>query len=102
MGYKWRPNKSQRKAFAIKMQDPENREIYESKMAKERTYEYWKDKNFVPTKEQHDFCLEYINLFVTSEEKEAVGAVMYGYSCNEKVNHSHIHIINEKRRNVNI
>ena len=98
MKYKWKPNASQRREFAERMKDPDEQAAYEQRKREKTMYENWKDKDFVPTKEQHDFCLNHIELFITSEEQTASDMVMYGYSCNEKVNHSFIHIVNEKRR----
>ena len=97
--YNWKPNKKQRAAFAEKMQNPVEKAEYEAKKAKKKLYDNWKDKDFIPTKEQHDFVLSHIDLFVTPEEIEAVNIVMSGYACNERVNHSYIHVINQKRRN---
>jgi len=44
--------------------------------------------------------MENIDLFKTSEEKDALNFVTSAYSCNEKVNHCYIHIVNEKRRSL--
>ena len=97
--YKWRPNASQRKAFAEKMKDPEEKAAYEERKRFKHSYEGFKDRDFIPTKEQYDFCMTYPELFITEEEKDAVNQIIYGYGCNEKIHHQYIHIINEKRRN---
>lgn len=97
--YKWKPNASQRHAFAEKMKDPEEKKAYEEQKAFKCSYEGFKDKNFVPTKEQHDFCFTHPELFITIEEQDTMNIVCSGFSCNEKVDHNMIHIINEKRRN---
>ena len=98
MSYKWKPNASQRREFAQRMQNPEEKAAYENKKAEKKLYDNWKDKDFVPTKEQADFCFNHSNLFITEEEKDAINFVTSAYSLNEKVNHCYIHIVNEKRR----
>ena len=106
MGYKWRPSKSQRRAFAIKMQDPEEKAAYENrkeqKAQKRRetsSFDYNKaGGSYIPTKEQADFALNNMDLFITPEEIDAANFVISGYACNEKVHHDFIHIVNEKRR----
>jgi len=100
MSYRWKPNASQRREFAERMRNPEEKQAYEQKKIEKGLYDNWKDKDFVPTKEQNDFCLNNMNLFTTRQEKEAVNFVIGGYSLNEKINHCYIHIINEKRRNI--
>jgi hypothetical protein len=99
MGYKWRPNASQRKAFAEKMKDPDEQKAYQERKYFNHSYEGFKDKNFIPTKEQHDFCFNHMELFTTIEEQSAMNEIMSSYVCQEKVNHQYIHIVNEKRRN---
>ena len=99
MGYKWKPNASQRRAFAERMKDPDEQAAYEQRKREKAMYDNWKDKDFVPTREQYVFCMEHFELFETFEEKDAMNFVMSGYLLNEKVNHSFIHIVNEKRRN---
>jgi len=96
--YKWKPNAAQRKEFAERMQNPEEKKAYEERKFQKRQYDNWKDKDFVPTKEQHDFCFNHSELFVTTEEITAMNMVMSGFSCQDKINHSYIHIVNEKRR----
>ena len=101
--YKWKPNASQRREFAEKMQDPEEKAAYEQRKRDKKLYDNWKDKDFIPTKEQHDFCFNNMILFTTIEEQSAANIVMSGFACQEKVNHCYIHIVNEKRRaNVSI
>ena len=98
MGYKWKPNASQRREFAERMKDPDEREAYETRKREKAMYDNWKDKDFVPTREQYIFCMEHFELFETCEEKNAHNLVISAYACNEKVNHAFIHIVNEKRR----
>ena len=98
MGYRWKPNASQRREFAERMKDHDEREAYETRKREKAMYDNWKDKDFVPTREQFDFCWKYGNFFETREEQDARNFVMSAYTCNEKVNHAFIHIVNEKRR----
>lgn len=105
MAYKWKPSKSQRKAFATKMQDPEEKKAYEDRKTAEAEkrrsgsqYNYNSaGGNYIPTREQHDFCFSYSGE-LTPEQRGAFNQVMYGYNCQEKVHHDYIHIVNELRR----
>lgn len=106
MSYKWKPSASQRKAFAEKMSNPEEQVAYEarkrSRADKKRAtskFDYASaGGNYMPTKDQHDYCLNNWPSTTTSEQQDARNQVMYGYSCQEKINHDYIHIINEMRR----
>lgn len=108
MGYKWRPSKSQRKEFAIRMQNPDEKAAYEQRKeerAQRRrstsSFDYnTAGGNYVPTQSQYDFVMNHMYLFNTSEEQDAVNQIIYGYTCKEKVFHDYIHIINEKRRTI--
>lgn len=109
MGYKWKPSKSQRREFAINMQNSEFKTQYlqrKEERAKKRRKTSQFDYNsaggnYVPTKSQYDFCYEnYNNL--AQNEKNAANIVMSSYSLNEKCHHDFIHIINEKIRTCNI
>lgn len=95
--YKWKPSASQKRAFAEKMKDPQEQAAYEERKRQKKLYDNWKDKDFIPTKEQHDFCFVNIHL-VSGEQRNAFNIVMSGYSCQEKVNHSFIHVVNQLRR----
>lgn len=104
---KWRPSKTQRREFAEKMQNPEfSKAYYDRKFAKEEkrrstsNFDYYKaGGNYVPTKLQHDFCLNHSEIFITEEQLNAKNLILQGYSCNEMVHHDYIHIINELIRN---
>lgn len=106
MGYKWKPSASQRREFAQRMQDPQEVAEYEKrkqeKVEKRRASSQFDYNNaggnYVPTKAQHDFCFSNSHLFQTVEEQQAMNDVMFGYSCNEKVHHDSIHVVNEKLR----
>jgi hypothetical protein len=90
------------------MEDPEEQSAYykrkEEKLVKKRAtskFDYnTAGGSYVPTKEQYDFVIKNMDLFTTSEEKEAVNMVLSGYSLNEKIHHDYIHIVNEKRRKI--
>lgn len=107
MTYKWKPSKSAKREFANNMKD-ENfaADYYAKKEAKENNrrsksmFDYKSaGGNYIPTNSQHEFCLNNYNLFTVIEQISA-NEVMYGYSNNEKINHDHIHIVNEKMRSI--
>ena len=110
MTYRWKPSKTAKREFAQKMQnDTDFAQQYEQRKVDKATkrrntsnFDYnTAGGNYVPTKEQNDFCHANESKAVTIEQKEAFTMVMYGYSCNEKVHHDYIHIVNEMRRNNN-
>jgi len=110
MSYKWRPSKSQRKEFAIRMQDPDERSAYEerkeAKAEKRRANSSFNYNsaggNYVPTEFQYKSAIKLLgNNNLTSEQKDACNQVMYGYDCKEKIHHDYIHIINELERKLN-
>lgn len=100
----WKPSKSQRKAFAIRMQtDSEYAEAYHARQkaridkcqaSSQFNYES-RGGMYIPTQAQHDFCFNNMNLFVTDEQKNAANMVMYGWSCQERIHHDYIHVVNE-------
>jgi hypothetical protein len=107
MSYKWKPSAAQKKAFALKMQDPAGQAAYEERKAhKAETrratskfdYELAGGK-YVPTKSQYEFCCQNYTKFSTPEEKSAADIVISGYACNQSVHHDYIHVVNEKIRN---
>jgi len=57
---------------------------------------------YIPTRIQYETAFELINLNPTPEQERACNLVIYGYLCNEKILHDHIHVINEFIRNKNI
>lgn len=104
MGYKWKPSASQRKAFAAKMQDPTERAEYEQRKATRadrRRFGSKFDYNsaggmYVPTQNQYDCAMRYLQTKeLTHEQQEACNMVMSAYSCQDKVHHDYIHIVNE-------
>jgi len=104
--YKWKPSASQRREFAQRMQNPEEKAAYEKakedKAAKKRAgskFDYYSaGGNYVPTQSQYHFVMTHMELFNTSEEINAANQIMYGYINNEKIHHDYIHIVNEKIR----
>ena len=100
--YKWKPSKSARKEFAIKMQNPIEKAAYEQSKAikadKRRSSSKFDYEiaggMYVPTKSQHDFCMSYTG-DLTPEQKQAFNMVMSAWGCNDKVDHDSIHIVNE-------
>jgi len=106
MAYKWRPSASQRKAFAEKMQNPVEREMYEARKAEKAKkrrensrYDYESAGGmYVPTRAQHDFAVFDRPGDLTSEQECACNMVASAYACNEKVDHDYIHVVNELMR----
>ena len=98
MAYKWKPSKTARREFAIKMQNDTEREAYLARKKEKSLYENWKDKDFVPTKEQYDFA--FVNILRVKDEIHFLhfNMVMSGYSMNDKTNHLYIHTVNQYRR----
>jgi hypothetical protein len=105
MSYKWKPSKNARREFAQKMQTDtqfannyENRKKErEDKRRKKSSFDYQTaGGNYVPTKNQYDFAMSHN--YDNDAEKIAFDMVVYGYSCNEKISHDYIHVVNEKIR----
>lgn len=104
MSYKWKPTRSQRRAFAERMaNDEEFREAYyerKEKRAERRRQSSKFDYStaggwYVPTKVQFDAACELALKSPTNEQREACDIVIYGYLNKETVHHDYIHIINE-------
>ena len=111
MGHKWRPSASQRREFARNMQNPDFASAYHERQRQRSEKRISESKfnyssaggNYVPTKEQHDAAIRAsLSCKLTEEQKNACEMVMYGFSCNEKIHHDYIHIINELIRNNNL
>jgi hypothetical protein len=109
--YKWKPSKAKRKEFAQKMATDQTflnayNERKKSKADKRRltsSFDYnTAGGEYVPTKLQHDFVFEHLELFTTKEQIQAANDVLYGYSCKEKITHDSIHIVNEIIRNFHL
>lgn len=110
MAYKWKPNASQRKAFAQRMQNPEEKAAYEQskrdKAEKRRSssqFEYeTAGGNYKPTQHQYLTAMKMLkNDNLSMEQSTAASVVIFGYSCNDKVHHDYIHIVNEWGRSNN-
>ena len=107
MSYKWKPSASQRRAFAERMKDPSEQAAYDARKAAKAEKRRSSSKfdyntaggSYVPTKEQHDFCMWNWPADLTNEQNAARDMVLMGYSCGQKVHHDYIHIVNELRRN---
>lgn len=101
MGYKWNPSKSQRKAFAIRMQDPAERKAYYERkeaMAQKRKegskFDYESaGGRYLPTKFQYENALTLLLEDLTPAQKDACNQIIIGYVCNEKIHHDYIHIV---------
>ena len=106
MAYKWKPSKSQKREFAERMQNPEEKKAYEDRRQerinkRKSTSKF--DYNtaggfFVPTKIQFDLAFKALMTSLTSEQKDACQQIISGYSLNEKIHHDYIHILNELNR----
>lgn len=103
MGYRWKPSANQRKEFAEKMQDPIQKQIYEENKRAKNTYSdnsrSFKHKSFIPTSSQYENALKFTTIELNGEQSNACNQVIYGYTCQEKIHHDYIHIINEMTRN---
>lgn len=106
MAYRWKPSASQRRAFAERMQNPAEKAQYEQrKLDKEQKrrasskFDYNSaGGNYIPTQSQYNHAFEFAGkpeLTLTAEQLSAIDMVMYGYTCQEKVHHDYIHIVNE-------
>ena len=106
MSYKWRPNASQRRAFAERMKDPEERAAYQERKearAQKRRAGSQFDYNtaggeYAPTEAQYNAAMQMMGEEVTQEQREAANMVILAFSISEKAHHDFIHIVNEWRR----
>ena len=103
---KWKPSKSARRAFALKMQDPVEATAYQARKEARATKRRQTNKfdyetaggSYVPTRAQFDYCLANISYSMPIDTQVAFNEVMFGYSNTEKVHHDYIHIVNEHIR----
>lgn len=114
MAYKWKPSKTAKREFAQRMQDPAEAAAYEQRK-KDRADKKRAGSKFdyqtaggmyTPTQQQYNEAIRLMASIAgtertreASELEQAAQMVMYGYSCQEKVHHDYIHIINEFSRN---
>ena len=107
MVYRWKPSASQRRAFAERMKDPQEQKAYEerklAKVTKRRAgsqFDYTSaGGNYIATQSQYNNALRFLGTELTPEQENACNQVMYSYSCQEKIHHDYIHIVNELSRN---
>lgn len=104
MAYRWRPSASQRRAFAERMQDPQEQKAYdERKQEKKETFvksfgQTGTGSSYVPTQAQHDYAVFDRSMNETSEHDNACNMVAHAFACNQRCDHHYIHVVNELRR----
>lgn len=104
MSYKWKPSSTQKRAFAERMRDPLEKAAYierkEAKSTKRRAGSQFDCQSaggsYVPTKHQYETAIEILGARDISKElQSAASIVMSGWSCQDKVHHDYIHLVNE-------
>ena len=103
MAYKWKPSASQKRAFAEKMKDDKHAGAYNERKAqkalkrrKTSKYDYnTAGGQYIPTTAQNEAAFKMLQKDASQEQKEAANMILYGYSCNEKIHHDYIHVVNE-------
>lgn len=104
---KWKPNASQRRAFAERMQDPEEKAAYEARKearAEKRragsNFDYaTAGGQYVPTEYQYSQAMFFLgHKELDDQQKDACNQVVYGFTCQEKIHHDYIHVVNELTR----
>lgn len=104
--FKWKPSASQRREFAQRMQNPDERAAYEKRKEDRSAAKRANSKfnystaggKYIPTQSQYEFVMTHPDVFKTPEEQDAANQIIYGYTSNEKIHHDYIHIVNEKIR----
>ncbi len=104
---RWKPNKSAKRAFALKMQDPVEATAYQARKEarankRRQTSKFGYNSaggSYIPTRIQFDYCLANSSSSMPIDIQVAFNEVMFGYSNMEKVHHDYIHIVNEHIRN---
>ena len=108
MSYRWKPSKSARRQFAKNMQNKEFADAYyerkEARAEKRRlgsSFDYNSAGGaYVPTQFQNESAFKFLSSKdLTPEQTDACNQVISGYSCNEKIHHDYIHVLNELIRN---
>jgi hypothetical protein len=109
MSYRWKPSRSARREFAEKMNNDAQfasnyyarKEARNQKRREGSKFDYsTAGGNYVPTQIQHNQAFHFLNSKeLTIEQKEACNQVIYGFTCNEKIDHDYIHVVNELIRN---
>lgn len=101
MGYRWKPNASQRREFAERIKDPAEQAAYAERKRHNHSYAGFKDKSFIPTQQQYDYAMYLIGLGLESisyKVADAANMVTSAWVCQDKVHHDYIHIINSVQR----
>jgi len=110
MGHKWKPTQAQRREFAERMATDtaysdsyyqRKKKVAEKKRSASKFDYQTAGGEYIPTESQFKAAFDLLNLNPTAEQKEACNMVWYGYSCEEKVHHDFIHLINEYIRSKN-
>jgi len=110
MRHKWKPTQAQRREFAERMATDtaysdsyyqRKKKVAEKKRSASKFDYQTAGGEYIPTESQFKAAFELLNLNPTAEQKEACNMVWYGYSCEEKVHHDFIHLINEYIRSKN-
>ena len=101
----WKPSKTQAREFAEKMaNDSDFKKNYEDKKNAKETKRRATSKfdyataggQYVPTVAQYNKANELLtNVNLIDTIVNACRAVIFGYTCKSKIDHDHIHIINE-------
>lgn len=110
MAYKWKPSKTQRKQFAINMQNEDFAKEYRDRKDNKEQANRSKSKfdytgaggQYAPTTLQYDIAYMILISETSEEQKDAAKMVISGYTGQTKIHHDHIHIVNEfyRRRNL--
>ncbi len=103
MAYRWKPSNQQKREFAERMKDPEQKAAYEQskkeRADKKRSTSAFSYNSaggeYIPTKSQHDYAVFDRSQNTTPEHDQACDMVAMGYSCSMKIHHDYIHIVNE-------
>lgn len=104
MAYKWKPSKSAKREFASSMKnDPQfaadyyaRKEVKADKRRSGSQFDYDSaGGSYIPTQAQYHFVSANYGLADTPELRDAFNQVEYGYTCQEKIHHDYIHIVNE-------
>jgi len=104
--FKWKPNASQRRAFAERMQDSDEQSAYYSRQLAKKNkfydsfYHPGSGVECIASKSAHDFCIFDRRGIDTPELEDAANQVVFSFSCNEKIDHYYIHIINSIIRQI--
>ncbi|HPW66969.1 MAG TPA: hypothetical protein PLS84_07775 [Salinivirgaceae bacterium] len=110
MRHKWKPTQAQRREFAERMATDtaysdsyyqRKKKVAEKKRSASKFDYQTAGGEYIPTESQFKAAFDLLNLNPTAEQKEACNMVWYGYSCEEKVHHDFIHLINEYIRSKN-